>query len=62
MKRIFLFTVTLFIGCGSGSGSNSDSFKEENVIINSNEIVNSIDIKESGNYIDEAFFDEMTFD
>ena len=54
MKKFLLLTVTLFIGCGSGSDINS--LKTEN------EVLNPVDIKESGNYIDEAFFDEITFD
>tara|TARA_B100000035_G_C21005828_1_gene557227 strand:+ start:553 stop:717 length:165 start_codon:yes stop_codon:yes gene_type:complete len=54
MKQSFLLTVFLFIGCGSGS--NIDFLRAEN------EALNSADIKESGNYVDEAFFGEITFD
>ena len=54
MKKLFLLIVTLFIGCGSGSSIA--------LIGTENEILNSADIKASGNYVDEAFFDEMTFD
>tara|TARA_B100001989_G_scaffold156337_1_gene111839 strand:+ start:682 stop:846 length:165 start_codon:yes stop_codon:yes gene_type:complete len=54
MKRILLFTLTLCVGCGSGSNVE--------LLATGNEVLNSTDIKASGNYIDEAFFDEMTFD
>ena len=55
MKRFFLLTVTFCISCGSGSDI---SLKEENEIVS----FTNINTRESGNYVNEAFFDEMTFD
>lgn len=56
MKRSFLLTVTFCISCGSGSDISLK--KEENEIVSST----YVNTRESGNYVDEAFFDEMTFD
>ena len=56
MKKSFLLTVTFCISCGSGSDISLK--KEENEIVSST----NINTRESGNYVNEAFFDEMTFD
>ena len=56
MKRFFLLTVTFFIFFGGGSDISLK--KEENEIVSST----NINTRESGNYVNEAFFDEMIFD